>query len=137
LKGTLNSKPFVGTANPWKNDTHVVTINKLMRKQLSIYSPTDVILEFDISEEPLLDLEIPPDLQRALDNDKPAGDVFNKLASAHQKEFIFYIEEAKNTNTRRRRLDISLAVLRKNRHLYEHPAKRFADDLKAGLAQPE
>ena len=135
LKGTLNGKPFVATANPWKNGTHVITINKLMRKQLDIEGPTDVVLEFIISEEPLLDLEVPLELLRALDADKLAGDAFKKLPPAHQKEFIFYIEEAKSAATRRRRIDVSLAILRKNRHLYENPAKRFADDLKADTAQ--
>jgi hypothetical protein len=135
LKGTLNGKRFVATANPWKNETHVITFNKLMRKQLGIDGPTDVVLEFDVSEEPLLDLEIPPDLLQALNADELAGDAFKKLAPAHQKEFIFFMEEAKGAITRKRRLDISLAILRKNRHLYENPAKRFADDLKDVIAR--
>ncbi len=130
LQGTINGRPFAATANPWKDDSHVITVNKVMRKQLGIDGPIDVQLEFDVSEEPLLDLEIPPDLQLALDADKLAGDAFSKLHPAHQKEFIFYVDEAKTVATRKRHIAISLAVLRKNRHLYENPAKRFAEDLK-------
>lgn len=133
LKGKFNGRPFVATANPWKNNSHVITLNKLMRKKLGVDSPTDVDLEFDVTDEPLLDLEIPPDLQLALKNDKAACEAFDKLAPAHQKEFIFYVEEVKGVATRKRRIDISLSILRRNRHLYEDPAKRFADDLNNDL----
>lgn len=133
LKGTLNDKPFIATANPWKNDSHAITINKLMRKQLGIDRPIDVELKFAISEKPLLDLGVPTDLRQALNPDKSAHDVFQRLAPAHQKEFIFYIEEAKTEVIRQRNIRISIALLRRNRHLYEDPAHRFADDLKESI----
>jgi uncharacterized protein YdeI (YjbR/CyaY-like superfamily) len=89
-----------------------------MRKQLGIEGPVNVELEFVISEQPLLDLIIPPELQTALEADKNAANSFRSLPPSHQKEIIFYVDEAKSSAARMRRVQKSLAILQRNRHLY-------------------
>jgi hypothetical protein len=123
LRGTLNGKPFIATANPWKGDSHVITVNMIMRPKLGIESPVDVTLDFEVVKEPLLDLEIPPDLQLALKNNELASEAFKNLTPAHEKEFIFCVDEIKSPKFRQRHIGVSLAVLRQHRSLYENPAK--------------
>lgn len=130
LKGTLNGKPFAATANPWKDGTHVVTVNKQMRIALGIDGPVEVELEAEVLDEAILDIEIPRDLLEAIEADAAARSTFEVLPPSHQKEFVFYLCEAKRPLTREARIRKSVAILRRGRHLWENPATRFADDLK-------
>lgn len=131
LKGTLNGRPFAATANPWKSGTHVVTVNRQMRAALGIDGPAEVELEADVLDEPILDIEIPRDLLEALDAAPDARGTFESLPPSHQKEFVFYLDEAKRPDTRNARIRKSVAILLKGRHLWENPRNRFADDLKS------
>ena len=130
LKGTLNGKPFAATANPWKNGTHVVTVNRQMRGSLGIDGPIEVELRAEVLDEAILDVEIPGDLLEAIGSDTAASETFGRLPPSHQKEFVFYLDEAKRSATRAARIRRSVAVLRKGRHLWEDPTRMFADDLK-------
>ena len=130
LRGTLNGKPFAATANPWKNGTHVVTLNRQMRASLGIDGPVAVELQAEVLDEPILDIEIPTDLLEAIHVDAAASQTFGGLPPSHQKEFVFYLDEAKRPATRAARIRKSVAILRKGRHLWESPARMFADDLK-------
>jgi uncharacterized protein YdeI (YjbR/CyaY-like superfamily) len=49
-------------------------------------------------------LEVPPDLRAALAKNKQAGKNFEKLAPSHKKQYIFWIEEARRDETRKRRI---------------------------------
>jgi len=130
LQGTLNGMPFVATANPWKNQTHVVIVNRHMRRALGIDGPVEVELEASVSDEPLLDIEIPRDLHDAISSDTAARDAFDALAPSHKKEFVFYVDDARFQSTRDERIRKSVAILRRGRHMWENPVAQFADDLK-------
>ena len=54
LKGTLNGMPFAATANPWKDGTHVVAVNRQMRSALGISGPVEVELQAEVLDEPIL-----------------------------------------------------------------------------------
>ncbi len=56
---------------------------------------------------------IPDELLAALENDKTAKDVFEKLSFSHQKEYVNYILEAKKTETRMRRAEKTILMLNK------------------------
>jgi hypothetical protein len=130
IRGTLNGKPFVATANPWKDQTHVVTVNRQMRRVLGIDGPVEVELQASVSDEPLLDIEIPADLHDAIMADQVARAAFAALPPSHQKEFVFYLDDARPQATRNERIRRSVAILGRGRHLWENPAAMFADDLK-------
>lgn len=131
IKGTLNGKPFVATANPWKDDTHVITINKEMRKMHNAAAGTEVEveLEFAVSEKPLLDFPVSNDFAAALKANPKAAEEFDRLPPSHQKEFIFYVMEGKRPETRKAHINKSIEMLTRKRHLYEDPAQRFPQDI--------
>jgi len=128
VRGTMNGKPFVATANPWKNDTHVITVNREMRKVHNVSAGDEVELEFTVSERPLLDLRVPDDFAAALKANPQAASEFDRLPPSHQKEFIFYVEEGKKPETREAHIRASIQMLLKTRHLYEDPAHKFPKD---------
>ncbi len=60
-------------------------------------------------------LPIPPDLQRALDGDAAARQVFDGLSFSRKQRFTLPIEQAKTPETRSRRIEKTLTDLREGR----------------------
>jgi len=60
---------------------------------------------------------IPADLRRALQVDKQAAQNFNALAPSHKRQYIYWITEAKRAETRQRRIDETLRMLKENKRL--------------------
>jgi uncharacterized protein YdeI (YjbR/CyaY-like superfamily) len=60
-------------------------------------------------------VEVPPDLAKALAKDRKAGAFFEGLSYSQQRWHVLSIEGAKATETRQRRLDKSVAMLREGR----------------------
>ncbi len=54
----------------------------------------------------------PADLDAALAADPPARAAWERLAPSHQREYRAWIEEAKRADTRRRRIERTLAMVR-------------------------
>ncbi|MBV9172385.1 MAG: YdeI/OmpD-associated family protein, partial [Chloroflexi bacterium] len=104
IKGTINGKPFAATANPWRDNSHVVTFNQKMRVELGLNGDEDVEVEFAIDNSPV-ESKIPDDLLAALLAAAGAEEAFRKLAASHRKECIVWIEEAKQPATRARRIE--------------------------------
>lgn len=65
-----------------------------------------------LKKETRPDLVVPPDLKAALAKDKQAKAVFDALAYTHRKEHIQALLEAKKAETRERRLEKTMAMLR-------------------------
>lgn len=59
-------------------------------------------------------LEIPPDLEQALIKDKEAGDKFTGLTPSRKKQFLYWIASAKKEETRRRRIDEVLQMVKED-----------------------
>jgi uncharacterized protein YdeI (YjbR/CyaY-like superfamily) len=53
----------------------------------------------------------PDDLERALDADPVARDAWSALPPSHQREYLDWIDEAKRSETRRRRIGRTLEML--------------------------
>lgn len=59
--------------------------------------------------------DVPGDLEAALARDAAARAAFDRLPSSHQTEYVAWIEEAKRAETRARRIERTLALLREAR----------------------
>ena len=68
-------------------------------------------VEVELDDAPRT-VEPPADLAAALDADPVAAAAWEKLAYSHRKEHVRALEEAKKPETRQRRLDKALAMLR-------------------------
>jgi len=60
-------------------------------------------------------LDVPADMKILLNMNKDVKNIFEKLAYTHKKEYILWIEGAKKQETRERRLQKAIVMLRANR----------------------
>ena len=58
------------------------------------------------------EVTVPPDLQKALKRDKLARERFESLPYSHKRQHVEAIEDAKKPETRRRRIEKALEMLR-------------------------
>jgi Bacteriocin-protection, YdeI or OmpD-Associated/Domain of unknown function (DUF1905) len=61
------------------------------------------------------EVQVPPELARALGEDSTAKATFDALAPSHRKEFARWIEEAKRAETSTARVEQTLQMLREGR----------------------
>ena len=59
------------------------------------------------------EVDVPPDLARALNRDRAAQAAFDKLSYTHRKEYTRWITEAKREETRKRRVERAADMLRR------------------------
>ena len=57
-------------------------------------------------------VELPDELSAALAGDDAARGAFDRLPPSHRREYVQWIREAKRDDTRRRRVEKTLAMLR-------------------------
>ncbi len=95
-------------------DCHILGVLKEIRAKTSknFGDTIEVIVEPDL--EPRV-VEIPPDLAKALKQEKTAAAYFNSLAYSHQKEYVGYILEAKREETRAKRIAKTIEVLKQGK----------------------
>jgi uncharacterized protein YdeI (YjbR/CyaY-like superfamily) len=62
---------------------------------------------------------VPPDLQAALDADPAAGEFFAGLDRANRYAILYRLQEARRPETRARRLEKFLSMLREGRRIHE------------------
>ena len=60
-------------------------------------------------------VELPEDLRLALAADPEAQAIFERLSYSHRKEYVDWVAEAKRNETRRRRLDRAVAMLKEGK----------------------
>lgn len=60
---------------------------------------------------------VPADLKRALQADKTAQQNFEKLAPSHKRQYIYWITEAKRSETRQKRIRETVRMAKANKRL--------------------
>jgi uncharacterized protein YdeI (YjbR/CyaY-like superfamily) len=70
-----------------------------------------VAIRLEVDEDPR-EVEVPSDFARALDADPRARSAFERLSFTHRREHVESIVGAKKEETRRRRIDRALEMLR-------------------------
>ena len=91
------------------------------RQAAGVVTGDQVEVEVDIDAEPRAVAE-PADLARALDADPAARAAYERLSPSRKREHVLAVESAKKPQTRVRRIDKALAMLRD-----QEPARSRAD----------
>lgn len=81
------------------------------RQAAGVATGDEVEVEVELDAEPRVVVE-PADFARALDADPAARTVYNRLSYGHKREHVLAIESAKKPETRVRRIEKALAILR-------------------------
>jgi hypothetical protein len=89
----------------------LVGLNREVRTGAGVQAGDTVAVVLELDREPR-DVQVPDALARALNADPQAKATFEGLAFTHRKEFARWIEEAKREETRARRVDQALEMIR-------------------------
>jgi hypothetical protein len=94
-----------------------VGLNREVRAGARVEPGTTVPVELELDEEPRT-VEVPEELARALASASEARSAFEQLSFSHRREYAEWVAEAKRMETRRRRAEKAVAMLRDGRR---HP----------------
>jgi Bacteriocin-protection, YdeI or OmpD-Associated/Domain of unknown function (DUF1905) len=92
------------------------------RQAAGVVTGDQVEVEVQVAAEPPVVVE-PADLARALDADPAARAAYDRLAYSRKREQVLAIERAKKPETRRRRIEQAVAMLRDQESAGGHPAR--------------
>ncbi|HMN62048.1 MAG TPA: YdeI/OmpD-associated family protein [Anaerolinea sp.] len=116
VKAIIQGVPYRGSLVRMGGDCHVLGILKEVREQIgkSIGDEIEVVVEEDGQPR---SVEVPKDMQDALKGYPEEEGFFQNLSYSHQREYVRWIEDAKQAQTRQRRLNqlVELLTQRKSR----------------------
>jgi len=93
---------------------HFIGVTKEVRKAIQ-KNPGDVVhvvIEKDTEERIVL---LPEDFSSRLSVEEEAGEFFEKLSYSHKKEYVQWIESAKKAETRQKRIEQAVGMLKDKR----------------------
>ena len=110
VRGTINGFPFRSSLMPM-GGCHLMAVNKEMREGAGVQAgdEVDVVMERDDAPRTV---DPPPPLAKELAKNKKALQHWDRLAFTHKKEMARWISEAKQDETRKRRLTKVLQILK-------------------------
>jgi hypothetical protein len=110
VKVTINDHVYRSTIAVY-GGRYYLPINRDVKRATGVAAgdTIDVAIERDTDERVV---KAPPDLRAALNGDTQAGNNFRKLSYSHQKEYVDWIDDAKQDETRRRRIEKTIEKLR-------------------------
>jgi hypothetical protein len=111
VRASLDGQPYRGTLVRMGQPGHILVVLKEIRQKIGkdFGDEIDVTLEED--RQPRV-VEVPPDLRQALERDPAARAAFVKLSYTHQREHVRAVLEAKREQTRRGRIEKTIALLK-------------------------
>lgn len=113
VKATIEGETFLTRLVRMGQLCHIIGVPKALR----VKSGKDVGAKIRITVEPDAtprEVAVPPDLEKALKTDKNAKAVFDMLSYTHRKEYARWITEAKKEETRIRRIEKTIEMLKTN-----------------------
>jgi hypothetical protein len=93
---------------------HLLGLSNANRQAAGVATGDEVEVEVEFDAEPPAVVE-PADFARALDADPVARAAYDRLAHSRKREHVLAIESAKKPETRVRRIEKALAMLRTKR----------------------
>lgn len=111
VKATFNGVPYTGSLIKYGNPLHMLPMLKAIRAQTGT-KPGDTIEVVVWKDEEVRTLEVPAQFQKLM---KKEGllPFFEELSYTHRKEYCRWITEAKKEETRAKRLDKAIEMLKK------------------------
>lgn len=113
IKATFDGEPYRGSLFPY-GGKYFLPVLKAIREKIGkqVGDTIKVTLAEDTEERTV---EIPADLQKALKKNKTAKAIFEKLSYTHRREYVNWIEEAKMLETRARRIEKTIEMLKEKK----------------------
>jgi hypothetical protein len=115
IKATIDGELYRGTLVRMGSPQHMLLVLKEIREKVGKGFGDNVTVELEEDFEPR-QVEVPADLQLALETDPTAQASFNRLSYSHQKEYVRWIMEAKREQTRQRRIQQAIEMLQQGKN---------------------
>ncbi len=111
VKVTMEGESFVWRLIRMGEPHHIVGVPKGIRVKSGkdVGATIEITVEADNTPREVI---VPEDLAAALEPEKAARDFFDKLSYTHRKEYVRWIEEAKKEETRARRVEKTIEMLK-------------------------
>ena len=103
VTGTINGYPFRSSIFPVGDGGHYMAVNRSVREGAGVAAGDRVKVMMETDTAPRT-VAVPADLARAMSKSKTAKARFDKLSYTHRKEYVQWIESAKRSETRARRI---------------------------------
>ncbi|MBU0508564.1 YdeI/OmpD-associated family protein [bacterium] len=102
VKATFDGEPYRGSIFPY-GGVHLLLVLKAIRQKLDkdVGDSVRVTLELDTQTR---EVKLPDDFRKALGKNKKAKTVFEDFSYNHRREYVMWIESAKQAETRARRI---------------------------------
>jgi uncharacterized protein YdeI (YjbR/CyaY-like superfamily) len=111
IKATFDGVPYTGSLIKYGHPLHMLGILKAIREQIG-KAPGDTIEVVVCKDKEPRTVELPAPFEKLLKKEKLLP-VFNALSYTHRKEFCHWITEAKKEETRAKRLEKAVEMLKK------------------------
>jgi len=114
VKAMIGGVPYRGTLTRMGTECHILGIRKEIREQIGRTFGGEIKITVEPDAEPRV-VEVPTDFAKALGKEKSAQAYFNSLSYSHQREHVNYIMEAKREETRAKRIDRTIEILKQGK----------------------
>jgi Domain of unknown function (DUF1905)/Bacteriocin-protection, YdeI or OmpD-Associated len=111
VKTTLNGVPYSGSLMAYGGPHHMLGVLKAIREQIG-KGPGDTIDVLIWRDEAARSIEVPAAFQKRM-KEEGLRPFFEGLSFTHRKEYCRWLTEAKKEETRLRRLEKAVEMLRK------------------------
>jgi hypothetical protein len=102
VKVTIRGHTWRTTPGVYDGIGHIV-VNRDVKAATGVDAPDRVRVEMELDTEPRT-VRVPPDLRDALRAHDEAWNAFTTLSFTHRREYVEWVEEAKRSDTRARRI---------------------------------
>ena len=113
VRVTLNGYTYRTTVAVM-NGAFMFAVSADVRANAGVAGGDEVDVEIVLDTEPR-EVSVPADLQAALDADPEANRFFQSLSFSHKSAYLFWIESAKKSETRERRIPEAIRMLKEGR----------------------
>lgn len=116
VRGTVNGYSFRSSIFPMGGPRHLMAVNREMRAGAKVKIGDTAAFFMERDEAPRV-VAVSPELKKALAANPTAKEAFNKRSYTHRKEFARWIADAKQPETRQRRMQKAIQMLLASKHL--------------------
>lgn len=107
---TINGYSYRNTIATYEGKSAIgVSMENREKANVKVGDVVEIDLQYD--DQPRT-VEVPEDLQQELDKDSKAKEIFENLSYSHRKEYVRWIGDTKNPETRARRVAKTLLILK-------------------------
>jgi hypothetical protein len=113
VRVTINDYTYRSTVAPMSGK-YFLPVSAEVREHAGIAAGDELDVSVELDTEPR-EVTVPPDLVTALDADAEAKRFFDGLSYSNKRRIVLSIEDAKTPETRQRRIEKSVGMLREGR----------------------